>query len=180
METNLRKSFARTFHKIRVFCLFFRAVAGAFATEFGFVGSPVYRLSFFCEGHITRAGILKAMDLRGKTREQLEGALRHKSRSELIDLIHSLVSVEQLLKPAEIASRSCLNKRAVLRDIRNGKFGDYFVRAENSICVPTSGVNQWRDRFACGRTKTRRVRSDLVSTNEVVSVSAYSRYTLGN
>lgn len=87
------------------------------------------------------------MNLRGKTREQLEGALRHKSRSELIDLIHSLVSVEQLLKPAEIATRSCLNKRAVLRDIRDGKFGDYFVRAENSICVPASGVNHWRDRF---------------------------------
>ena len=87
------------------------------------------------------------MNLHGKTREQLEAALRHKSRSELIDLIHSLLTVEQLLKPTEIAARSCLNKRAVLRDIRDGKFGDYFVRAENSICVPASGVNQWRDRF---------------------------------
>ena len=87
------------------------------------------------------------MDLRGKTREQLEVALRHKSRSELIDLIHSLVSVEQLLKPAEIAARSCLNKRAVLRDIRDGKFGDYFVRAENSIAIPVSGVNKWRRNF---------------------------------
>jgi hypothetical protein len=57
------------------------------------------------------------VNLRGKTRGQLEVAVRHKSRSELIDLIYSLVTVEQLLKPAEIASRSCLNKRAVLRDI---------------------------------------------------------------
>jgi hypothetical protein len=87
------------------------------------------------------------MNLRGKTREQLEVALRHKSRSELIDLIHSLVSVEQLLKPAEIASRSCLNKRAVLRDIRSGKFGPYFCRAENSISVPISSVNAWRKQF---------------------------------
>src|SRR5438034_2370932 len=84
------------------------------------------------------------MNLRGKTREQLEVALRHKSRPELIDLIHSLLTVEQLLKPAEIASRSCLNKRAVLRDIRDGKFGDYFCRAENSIAIPVSGVNKWR------------------------------------
>lgn len=89
----------------------------------------------------------KAMNIRGKTREQLEGALRHKSRSELIDLIHSLVSVEQLLKPAEIAVRSCLNKRAVLRDIRDGKFGDYYCRAENSIAIPVSGVNKWRRNF---------------------------------
>jgi hypothetical protein len=87
------------------------------------------------------------MNIRGKTREQLEGALRHKSRSELIDLIHSLVSVEQLLKPAEIAVRSCLNKRAVLRDIRDGKFGDYYCRAENSIAIPVSGVNKWRRNF---------------------------------
>lgn len=87
------------------------------------------------------------MTLRGKTREQLEVALRPKSHSELIDLIHSLVSVEQLLKPAEIASRSCLNKRAVLRDIRDGKFGDYYCRAENSIAIPVSGVNKWRQNF---------------------------------
>jgi hypothetical protein len=87
------------------------------------------------------------MTLHGKTLEQLQVALRHKSHSELIDLIHSLVSVEQLLKPAEIASRSCLNKRAVLRDIRDGKFGDYYCRAENSIAVPVSSVNRWRHNF---------------------------------
>src|SRR5256714_7732211 len=87
------------------------------------------------------------MNLRGKTREQLESALSYKSRSELIDLIYSLVTVEQLLKPAEIAARSCLNKRAVLRDIRDGKFGPYFCRAENSISVPASGVNKWRREF---------------------------------
>jgi hypothetical protein len=87
------------------------------------------------------------MNLRGKSRKQVEAALTNKSRSELIALIHSLLTVEQLFKPAEIAARSCLNKRAVLRDIRNGKFGDYYCRAENSIAVPASGVNQWRSRF---------------------------------
>ena len=87
------------------------------------------------------------MNLRGKSRDQIETALAHKSRSELIDLVHSLVTVEQLVKPAEIAARSCLNKRAVLRDIRDGKFGDYFCRAENSIAVPASGVNKWRSSF---------------------------------
>src|SRR3954447_18126113 len=87
------------------------------------------------------------MNLSGKTREQLEVTLRHKSRPELIDLIHSLVTVEQLLKPAEIAARSCLNKRAVLRDLRDGNFGDYFCRAENSLAIPVSGVNKWRSNF---------------------------------
>lgn len=87
------------------------------------------------------------MNLVGKTREQIEEALLNKSRAELLDLVHSLVTVEPLLKPSEIAARPCLNKRAVLRDIRDGKFGDYFCRAENSIAVPLSGVNAWRRRF---------------------------------
>jgi hypothetical protein len=87
------------------------------------------------------------MNIKGETREQLEVTLAPNSRSELIDLIHSLATVELLLKPSEIASRCGLNKRSVLRDIRAGKFGDYFVRAENPICVPVSGVNQWLNRF---------------------------------
>ena len=57
------------------------------------------------------------------------------------------LKVTMFLKPSEIASRSCLNKRAVLRDIREGKFGDYYCRAENSIAIPVSGVNEWRRNF---------------------------------
>ena len=67
------------------------------------------------------------MNLAGRTREQLDTLLADKSRSELIDLIDSLVTVEILLKPADIAARSCVNKRAILRDIRDGKFGDYYL-----------------------------------------------------
>jgi len=87
------------------------------------------------------------MNLCGKTRQQIETALAGESRSELLDIIFSLSTVEQLFKPSEIAARSCLNKRAVLRDIREGKFGRYYCRAENSISVPASGVNQWRRSF---------------------------------
>ena len=94
----------------------------------------------------------------GKTREEIEKQLAGKSRRELIDLIYSLVTVEQLLKPAEIAARSCLNKRAVLRDIRDGKFGDYFCRAENSIAVPASGVNEWRNNFRVPASPKREAR----------------------
>jgi hypothetical protein len=98
------------------------------------------------------------MNLRGKTREQLEAALAHKSRSELLDLIHSLTTLEQLVKPSEIAARSCLNKRAVLRDIRNGKFGDYYCRAENSLAIPLSGVNKWRSDFCVPAKQTQEAR----------------------
>ena len=87
------------------------------------------------------------MNLRGKTREEIELKLATKSRSELLDLVHSLVTVELLLKPSEIAARVGVNKRAVIRDIRDGKFGPYYVRAENSIVVPASGVNEWLRQF---------------------------------
>ena len=87
------------------------------------------------------------MNLCGKAREQIESALAGKGRSDLFDIIFSLTTVEQLFKPSEIAARSCINKRAILRDIRDGKFGDYYCRAENSIAVPSSGVNKWRRRF---------------------------------
>ena len=46
------------------------------------------------------------MKLCGKTREQIEAVLAGKTRSELLDIIFSLSTVEQLFKPAEIAARS--------------------------------------------------------------------------
>jgi hypothetical protein len=67
-----------------------------------------------------------------KLRDQLEEDCltqaperRHLQNRRLVENLHD----ELLLKPTEIAERSCLNKRAVLRDIRDGKFGDYFCRA---------------------------------------------------
>ena len=97
------------------------------------------------------------MNFAGKTREQIEVALANKSRSDLLDIIYSLSTVEQWFKPSEIAVRSRVNKRRVLQDIRAGRFGDYFCRAENSIAVPASGVNEWRRSFrvqvSCGREK---------------------------
>jgi hypothetical protein len=106
------------------------------------------------------------MNLTGKTREQLDVMLAHKSRSELIGLIHSLVTVEILLKPAEIAARSCINKRAVLKDIRDGKFGDYYCRAQNSLAVPASGVNQWRRSFRVSAKTHRSETQNLATVGE--------------
>jgi hypothetical protein len=61
---------------------------------------------------------------------------------ELLDIIFSLATVEQFFRPTEIAARTGVNKRRVLRDIREGKFWDYYCRAENSITVPASGLAQ--------------------------------------
>ena len=87
------------------------------------------------------------MNLRGRTRDHIELLLANESRAELLDRIFSLVTVEQLLKPSEIAARSCVNKRAVVHDIRDGKFGDYFVRAETPFRCRSAESFAWRDRF---------------------------------
>jgi len=99
------------------------------------------------QGSCRNRAAARGVKLTGKSREDIERLLAGKSRAELLDIIYSHATVEQLFKPAEIAARSCINKRAVLKDIRDGKFGQYFCRAENSIAVPASGVNSWRRRF---------------------------------
>jgi hypothetical protein len=104
-------------------------------------GSQIAAALFFPNGQIG------GMNLHGKTREEIGRVLANKSRSELLDVIFSLSTVEQWFKPSEIAARSCINKRAVLKEIRDGNFGTYFCRAENSIAVPASGVNNWRRSF---------------------------------
>lgn len=88
------------------------------------------------------------MTLHGKSREDVEAALAGYSRAALLDLIFSLVEVEQLFKPAEIAERSAMDKRTVLRDIHAGLFGgEFFKRAENQVLVSARGVNAWRNGF---------------------------------
>jgi hypothetical protein len=88
------------------------------------------------------------MNLSGKNREQIDQALRDKSRHELIDIICSLSTVEQHFKAAEIASRSGMTKRTVLADIHKGRFnGEYYKRAGNQVTVSASGVNAWRRSF---------------------------------
>ena len=88
------------------------------------------------------------MNLLGKSRTEIDRALAHKTRTELIDIIVSLSTVEQHFKPAEIARRSGMTKRTVLADIHRGRFnGEYYKRAGNQITVSASGVNAWRRSF---------------------------------
>jgi hypothetical protein len=46
---------------------------------------------------------IEAMNLRGRTREQIELLLANESRAQLLDRIFSFVTVEQLFKPSKIA-----------------------------------------------------------------------------
>src|SRR5689334_17338684 len=87
------------------------------------------------------------MHLTGKTRGQLEALLGDKSKSELIDLVHSLVSLEPHLRPSEVARRAGLNKRFVLKALRTGDLSPYLALADNSLRIPISAVDRWLSRF---------------------------------
>src|SRR5262245_41951549 len=88
------------------------------------------------------------MNLCGKTREELDRMLARKTRSELIDIIFSISTVEQHFKAGEIASRSSMTKRTILADNHAERFnGEYYKRAGNQITVSASGVNAWRRSF---------------------------------
>ena len=88
------------------------------------------------------------MNLSGKNREEIARTLANKTRTELLEIIISLATLEQHFRPAEIAMRSGMTKRTVLADIHAGRFnGEYYKRAGNQITVSASGVNAWRRSF---------------------------------
>jgi hypothetical protein len=88
------------------------------------------------------------MNFQRRSREDIVRMLGTKTRGELLDIIVSLVQVEQHFTPTEIASRSGMTKRTILADIHAGKFGgEYYKRAANQITVSASGVNAWRRNF---------------------------------
>ncbi|MEP7016023.1 MAG: hypothetical protein ABI925_11330 [Verrucomicrobiota bacterium] len=88
------------------------------------------------------------MKLTGISRAALDEKLKDCSTGELIDLIFSLSTVEELLTPAEIAAREKRDKRAVIIDMKAGKYGGgYFAFAFNSLRVSASSVNSYRLKF---------------------------------
>jgi len=84
----------------------------------------------------TGARVGRSMNLRGKTRLEIEAKLANASRAQLFDLVYSLVSLEIHLRPSEVAQRTGINKRAVLRALRTGALRPYLAIADNSIRIP--------------------------------------------
>ena len=76
------------------------------------------------------------MNLRGRSREDVVRMLGTKTRGELLDIIVSLVQVEQHFTPTEIASRSGMTKRTILADIHAGKFGcEYYFGSDSGLQI---------------------------------------------
>ena len=55
--------------------------------------------------------------------------------------LDALRGCERHLRPGEVAQRAGINKRRVLRAIRDGRLSPYLAIADNSIRIPISAVN---------------------------------------
>jgi hypothetical protein len=88
-----------------------------------------------------------------QTRAELDVVLQGKTRSELVDLIWSLVSLDKLLSARQIAEACGISKRTVLQAMKAGAFVDplfgrgCFFFAANCIKVSIRAANAWRRSF---------------------------------
>ena len=83
------------------------------------------------------------MTLSGKTRAQIESALRNKDRPELIDLIFELSTIEPHLTVSELARMRKVSRATVLDKIRKREIPRAHRLGEHGIRIPLSSVAQW-------------------------------------
>lgn len=85
--------------------------------------------------------------LTGKTREQIARALRERSREDLLDVIWSMATVDELKTPSEVAALEKRDKRSVVRDMKAGCYVDpvfgcgYIAFAKNSLRLSAAAIN---------------------------------------
>lgn len=83
------------------------------------------------------------MILTGKTRAQIESALRNKDRPELIDLIFQLSTVEPHLTVSELARLRKVSRATVIEKIRKREISPAHRLGEHGIRIPLAAVAAW-------------------------------------
>ena len=83
------------------------------------------------------------MMLTGKTRAQIESALRNKDRPELIDLIFELSTIEPHLTVSELARARKISRATVLDKIRKREIPRAHRLGEHGLRIPLSAVAAW-------------------------------------
>lgn len=95
----------------------------------------------------TQSSEMEAIDLTGKSREQIERALAHKRRNELLDLIFSLITFEPHFSVATFAQRRQLTRATVLRLIRE-RILHAHLPTGNGYRIPLSAIRDFDRRTA--------------------------------
>ena len=83
------------------------------------------------------------MNLLGKTRTEIERALRNKDRPELLDLIFELVTMEPHFSVSQVARARKISRTTVLDKIRKREIPRAHRLGEHGLRIPLSAVAEW-------------------------------------
>jgi hypothetical protein len=83
------------------------------------------------------------MNLIGKTRAQIESALRNKDRPELLDLIFELSTMEPHFSVSQVARARKVSRNTILEKIRSREIPRVHRPLKNSLRIPVSAIHEW-------------------------------------
>ena len=83
------------------------------------------------------------MTLIGKSRAQIESALRNKDRPALLDLIFQLSTIEPHLTVSELSRLRKVSRDTILERIRKGEIPRAHRLGEHGLRIPLSAVAAW-------------------------------------
>jgi hypothetical protein len=79
----------------------------------------------------------------GKSRTEIERALRNKDRPELLDLIFELATMEPHFSVSQVARARKLSRDTILDKIRNGEIRRVHRPVKNAMRIPISAIAEW-------------------------------------
>lgn len=83
------------------------------------------------------------MNLIGKSREEIERALKDKGRPALLDLIFELASLEPHFSVSQVARLRKVSRDTILDKIRAGAIRRVHKPVKNALRIPLSAVRAW-------------------------------------
>jgi len=83
------------------------------------------------------------MNLIGKTRTEIESALRNKERPQLLDLIFELSTMEPHFSVSQVARARKLSRGTILEKIRKHEIPRVHRPIKNALRIPISAIHEW-------------------------------------
>jgi hypothetical protein len=83
------------------------------------------------------------VNLLGKSRAEVERALKNTDRPALLDLIVELVSVEPHFSVSQVARLRKLSRDTILAKIRAGEIKRVHKPVKNALRIPLSAIRDW-------------------------------------
>jgi predicted DNA-binding transcriptional regulator AlpA len=83
------------------------------------------------------------MNLIGKSRPEIERALRNKDRPELLDVIYTLSTMEPHFSVSQVARARKLSRDTILEKIRKREIPRVHRPVKNALRIPISAIQEW-------------------------------------